>query len=407
MRLRWIVLLLPAMTLAWPAAGADANDRTLAGGKLGFDLRYRHENVEQDGKPLAADANTLRMRINWASGEIGGFSGFLELDHNEALGGQDYDDTRNGRTEHPVIADPEGTDLNQAWVQHEVAGKTLVRLGRQRINLDNQRFVGSSDWRQNEQTFDALRIETKVIRGVIAGYSFVDQVNRVNGPDSGTPPATLEGASHLLNLKLTSLPAGELVAYGYFLDFDDAPQLSSQTLGARYELKHEVAKGWNLKGALELARQEDAGGNPARIDANYALMDLHLLTASLDLFVGREMLSGERGDFTSTENPAFQTPLATLHKWQGWADKFLTTPPAGIEDIYLGLGVKLAGWNALAVWHDFSAEATDQRYGDELNVFVARKFAKRYEVLVKYADYDADEGFTDTRKFWVQLSASF
>ena len=73
---------------------------------------------------------------------------------------------------------------------------------------------------------------------------------------------------------------------------------------------------------------------------------------------GREVLSGESGAFTATTNPAFQTPLATLHKWQGWADKFLTTPSAGIEDVYLGFNVKFSGWNGQAVWHDFSAEAT-------------------------------------------------
>jgi hypothetical protein len=106
-------------------------------------------------------------------------------------------------------------------------------------------------------------------------------------------------------------------------------------------------------------------------------------------------------------NPAFQTPLATLHKWQGWADKFLTTPSAGIEDSYLGLNGSFAGFNGQAVWHDFKAEATSLDYGTELDLSVSRKFAKRYEVLVKYADYSADGLFTDTRKFWLRFGAAF
>ena len=134
---------------------------------------------------------------------------------------------------------------------------------------------------------------------------------------------------------------------------------------------------------------------------------MHLQSANIDLFVGQEILSGERGTFAGTDNPAFQTPLATLHKWQGWADKFLTTPPAGMDDRYLGFTAKLAGWNLHAIWHDFSADATNLHYGTEIDLAVRREIAERYDVLLKYAKYAADEGFTDTRKFWVQFGATF
>jgi len=400
-------MLLPMLMLALPAAGDDVFDRLIGGGNVDFDVRYRYESVEQDGKPLTAGANTLRMRLDLASGEVSGFSGFLELDHNEALGGQHYDDTRNGLTDYPVVADPEGTDLNQAYVQYLGAHETLVRVGRQRLNIDNQRFVGSSDWRQNEQTFDALRIETKRLQGATLGYIFVNRVERVFGPDSGTPPATLASSSHFLNLKLTSLPVGAIVAYGYFLDFEAAPQFSSDSIGARYDGKWKLNERWTLGWGLEFARQQDAGENPANIDAHYGLLDLHLQTTSIDLFVGQETLSGERGTFAATDNPAFQTPLATLHKWQGWADKFLTTPSEGIADRYVGVGAKLAGWSLQAAWHDFSADAAEMHYGREIEMAVRRKFAERFDLLFKYADYAADEGFTDTRKLWVQFSASF
>jgi hypothetical protein len=59
------------------------------------------------------------------------------------------------------------------------------------------------------------------------------------------------------------------------------------------------------------------------------------------------------------------------------------------------------------VWHDFGAEATGLHYGSEIDLLVAGTIAKRLEVLLKYADYRADEGFTDTRKFWAQLGMSF
>jgi Alginate export len=400
-------LLLPLVALAAaPAAGAGL-ETLVSDGKAALDLRYRYESVRQDDKPSTAGANTLRLRLNLASGVVNGFSALTEFDHVQVIGTEHHDDTRNGLVNYPVVADPEGTDLNQAWLQYAGPKGTWLRLGRQRISLDGERFVGAVGWRQNEQTYDAVRIETKALPGTVVNYAYVDRVHRVFGPDSGTPPASLDGASHLLNAKFTSLPVGALTIYGYRLDFSDAPQLSSDTFGARYDGTRALGDKLNFGWALEYARQEDAGDNAAQIDAFYSLVELRLQTSAAGFTAGREVLSGEDGTFTPTTNPAFQTPLATLHKWQGWADKFLTTPSAGIEDVYLGFNVKFAGWNGQAVWHDFSAEATGLDYGTEIDLSISRKFANRYEVLVKYADYNADDLFTDTAKFWLQLGAAF
>ena len=400
-------LLLALISLLPAAAGAEGLGMLVSDGKAGLDLRYRYESVEQDDKPATAGANTLRLRLNLATGVVNGLSAFTEFDHVQALGGEHHDDTRNGLMDYPVVADPEGTDLNQAWLQYAGPKETLLRFGRQRILFDGERFVGGVGWRQNEQTYDAFRVETKALDGTVLNYAYVDRVHRVFGPDSGTPTASFDGASHLLNIKLTSLPVGALTLYGYHLDFDNAPQLSSDTLGARHDGTRALGDGWSLGWALEYARQQDAGANPAHIDASYQLIELSLKAASVGFTVGREVLSGESGTFTAPTNPAFQTPLATLHKWQGWADKFLTTPSAGIEDVYIGVNLKLAGWIGQATWHDFSAEATGLDYGTELDLSVARKFADRYELLVKYADYSADGLFTDTAKFWLQLGAAF
>jgi hypothetical protein len=396
------------MMLAFAAPAAGEGLATLVSdGKAALELRYRFENVEQSDKPSTAGANTFRLRLNLASGVVGGFSGFAEFDHVQVVGSEHYDNTRNGLTRYPVVADPEGTDLNQAFLQYAGPAGTTVRLGRQRIRLDGERFIGSVGWRQNEQTFDAFSLETKALPGVTATYAYIDEVRRVFGPDSGAPPETFDSASHVLNLKLARLPIGALTFYGYHLDFDDAPQLSADTYGARYDGSHALGEKLKFGWAMEYALQRDAGENQARIDADYSLIEFGLKGSAAGVIGGREVLSGERGSFTPTTNPAFQTPLATLHKWQGWADKFLTTPSAGIEDLYVGLNGSVAGWNGQAVWHDFSAEATGQDYGTELDLSVSRKFAERYELLVKYADYSARGLFTDTRKLWLQLSAAF
>jgi hypothetical protein len=400
-------LLFSFLALAASQAVGDGLDTWISGAKAGLELRYRFESVEQADKPSTAGANTLRLRLNLATAFVNGFSAFAEADHVQALGGEHHDDTRNGLNAYPVVADPEGSDLNQAWLQYEGAPGTWLRLGRQRISLDGERFIGSVGWRQNEQTYDALRIETKALTGAAVNYIYVDRVRRVFGPDRGAPSEELDGASHLLNVKLHALPVGAITLYGYALDFDDAPQFSSNTVGARYDGSRAIGEAWQFGWALEYARQRDAGANPAHVDAYYNLVELGLGHGSAGFTAGRELLSGESGTFTAATNPAFQTPLATLHKWQGWADKFLTTPPAGIEDLYIGIQTKLVGWIGQAVWHVFSAEATGLDYGTELNLSLSRKFAERYELLIKYADYDADELSVDTRKIWLQLSAAF
>lgn len=49
-----------------------------------------------------------------------------------------------------------------------------------------------------------------------------------------------------------------------------------------------------------------------------------------------------------------------LHAFNGWADRFLTTPANGLEDTNL----KLLGTKLAVAAHDFKAEAPDEDYGN-------------------------------------------
>ena len=64
----------------------------------------------------------------------------------------------------------------------------------------------------------------------------------------------------------------------------------------------------------------------------YWHLDAGAVVGIYDFGVGWEVLGG---DDSTVLNEAFQTPLATLHAFQGWADVFLSTPAAGIDDKYL------------------------------------------------------------------------
>jgi hypothetical protein len=132
--------------------------------------------------------------------------------------------------------------------------------------------------------------------------------------------------------------------------------------------------------------------------------------------LGYEVLGGNNPAKVAAGTPGFQTPLATLHTFQGWADMFLTTPTPGIEDFYVGGSATFGALTAQVIYHDFQTEATAaySSYGNEWDASVGYKFGARYEALLKYATYNADSDVPatltqslDTTKTWVQLVATF
>ena len=357
--------------------------------KLSF--RFRHEGVDQDGKPEDANANTVRTRLSWTSGVVNNFSAKFEFDDVRSLGDDDFNSTANGNGLYPVVADPEGSELNQAYIQYKDQGFTAI-VGRQGIKLDDQRFVGTVGWRQNEQTYDAVRLKYKA-KSAQFDYSYIDNVNRIFGPDGDK--ANLKGGSHLMNAKFPISEGHSLTAFDYYLDFDKAAALSSNTYGLRYTGKFDP-----VKITASYARQSDAGSNPVSYDADYWLLDASGKVGNIKWKIGQETLCSDNGV------KAFNTPLATLHKFQGFADKFLGTPANGIEDRYIGFGTKLSGVALNISYHQLDSENSGDDLGSEWNASAAYKFNKHVKALVKYADYSADSHASDTQKIWLQLMVS-
>ncbi len=403
---RLIVFSTTFLLVSTPFASADdkggSEADTRGEGHLIF--RYRFENVDQDGFSKDAVASILRTRLNYRTRPYGGISFFAELDDLTYVGDDDFNNTRNGRTNFPVVADPDGTDVNQMFFDYKTAN-TLFKLGRQRINLDNQRFVGGVGWRQNEQTYDSFRLTNSGKFDKDSSwnldYMFVENVSRIFGPDKGTPPNKLDSQTHLANLRFKSTPLGSLTAYGYFMDLKDAPALSNRTIGVRYSSSLDAGS-FKVPFIFEYATQDDYGDNPVSYSANYYFAQVGLKAKPGTFLVAYEVMEG-----ASTAGKSFRTPLATLHAFQGWADKFLSTPAGGIEDFYVGLRHKRGKHSLTVTWHDFNSESGSVDYGTELDAAWGYKISKHYSVLLKAAFYDAQNFSTDTNKIWVMFSASF
>ena len=410
------ILLLAAAGLAGVAMAADPAPATtgapatpatfvdaMTGGKAHLEFRYRLETVDQD--PFADDAvaSTLRSRLNYQTGEWNHLSAFLEADNVTVLGNDTYNSTVNGVTDRPVVADPEYTEANQAYLQLKLGTFTGIG-GRQRIVLDNQRFIGNVGWRQNEQTYDALTLKSSALTKTQLHYSYIANVNRITGPDEGSQPANYHGATHALNGKVDLGALGAVTGFAYLLDFKNAPALSSSTYGVHWAGTYKVSDATKLNWLASYASQGDYADNPNDYSTDYYLLEGGATLGKFGLKAGYEVLGGD-----DQPNHAFQTPLATLHAFQGWADKFLTTPRGGVEDLYLGATANMGPVALQLVWHDFQAEAFSQDYGSEWDASAAYKFGarKNYEGLLKFADYQADGFATDTTKLWLQFSAAF
>ncbi len=400
-------LAIALLCLSTPLVAAEDLSNLLTEGKAIVDARYRYEHVDQGNALKHANAQTLRTRVGFQSGKWYGLSALIEADNVSRLGDAAYNSTRNGQSgDYAVVADPDGSEINQALLRYDHALGSAV-VGRQRINLDNQRFVGGVAWRQNEQTYDGVLGQLKPLDGLTLSYAYIDNINSIFGPgdnrfDNASNPANIEGHSHLLNAQYLAMPELTVTAYQYRLGLDNllAGNQSSQTSGLR--LNGAIA---GVSYALEYAQQQDYADNPLDLDSDYYLAELGYTFKGVALKAGYEVLGGDAGP----GNRAFQTPLATKHAFQGWADTFLLTPADGVEDAYVGAVISLLGGNLQAWYHDFRAERGSSQYGEEIDLAYAHAIpgVKGLTGLVKYASYDADDYQVDTDKIWLQAQYSY
>jgi hypothetical protein len=371
-----------------------------------IDARLRYENVDQPA--LDADGLTFRLRVG-AEAKLGRFSFLAEAEGTAALV-----DNYNAfpfalpgegqwRPEHSVIADPLNVELNRLQLQYKTDDSSLT-LGRQRINLDDQRWVGSVGWRQNEQTFDAIRGETKLGPAAI-DVTYAIKQRTIFGSDAG-PRTALDGHFLFASVSTKVGPVqGKLFAYLLDYEEDFFFANSSQTYGLALSTNVPVSDKVKISLRASYARQSDYAQNPFSYGADYWSLEAGTTLGGFALTAGWEKLGSDEGR-------ALQTPMATLHKFNGWGDVFLTTPPNGLQDAYLSVsrkfdGVKaLPGLNAVVAFHQFDSDIDNIEYGTEWDASLGFKIG-RLGILAKFADYRARDFGADTRKFWLQAEWVF
>ncbi len=362
--------------------------------------RLRYEFADIDGfEP--SHAMTFRIRPALRLREWHGISALLEGELTEPL----IDDFHGGAAgvepfdpSNSAIADPRNAEINQAYLQFGWNDWTL-RLGRQRIVLGDAAFVGNVGWRQNEQTYDAVRFDWEAAGDLTLTYVMMQRVHRIFGAEAEGLASDVPADVHLLDATWRGLEGTTITGYAYLMDFGGGAPVrgwDNDSLGLAVE---RTIGGCRLRG--ELALQWEAG--PA--DAGEALY-LHV---SGSRTIGRHTVS------TGLEHldDGFQTPLATLHAFNGFADAFVAARTAGthggLTDMYLSHAVELPDEIKLTlIGHMFGDNGIGTGAGYGLDAVLLKSFSGGASVTAKLGTFKSkDPRFRTTLRASVQLDLGF
>lgn len=360
-------------------------------GKPLINMRIRYENVDQKNALLEADALTIRTRVGYETPEFNNFKAYAEIENVVDIM-DDYNSTRNGKSQYSVVADPDETEINQAFLSYKGLPNTEIKAGRQRIKLDNSRFIGNVGWRQLEQTYDAILIKNSSIPDTVVHYIYIKGAKNINSYD-----IDLDG--YILNISYIGCSFGTLTGYGYILDMDDAPITSQETFGLRFSGGKQLSN-MKILYTAEYAKQGDYEEGNNGIDSDYIFLEIGMNINPVTVKLGYENLG-------SDSFSGFETPLATKHAFNGWADQFLGTPSIGLEDTFISINANIHGINFTGVYHDFSSDQGNIDYGTEIDFSAVKKFGKHYSAGLKYADYNTDGFGVDTDKLWVWMEIKY
>jgi hypothetical protein len=405
----------------------------IAQGKAVIDLRARYETVTDASKTLDANAGTMRAKLGYDTGYWNNFQFGFDFDQIWSIGGATYNSTRNGKTLYPTVADPAMTTLNRLQLTYASDFDTKFTIGRQRLLIGNQRFVGNAGWRQHEQTFDSLSAVNNSIDDLTLTYAYLYRVNRIGGPalpmPSNTAPAATGQAnyfksdSHVMDAVYIGFDGLRLEAYSFLLDLSApgyatlaaqqtaANKMSTATYGGRADYNFSLDTDLSAKLTGEFAHQTNYAKNPLSYGLNYWLGEASATYSGFTALAGYEVLSGNG-------TIGFSTPLATLHIFNGWADMFLTTPVNGLKDLYFK-GVytmpadflEMKALTGTVYYHTYSTDFLGKGIGSEWDMQAELLVDNNASFLAKYADYQGSNvafgGFPDKSIFWLQAAYKY
>jgi hypothetical protein len=406
----------------------------LSNSKFNGEVKARYESVDVESVARAnANAYTVRLMLGLETTLLGIDGLTMKVDGTtvQTIGGTKYDSdplSGLGDASYEIVADPEQSRFTQGYLQYKL-GATTAKIGRQLVNLDNQRFIGSVDWRQMPMSLDAVSVANTSIPGLNLYGAYVYSYDAI------FDRATQDSKSVILNGSYKVNDMLKITVYDYMLsleNFSAIPTSTTANLAADtygLSLTGDIPAGpLKISYHGEYAEQTDSTFKTTSTnikgqnDASYYNIEATASMMGVSMGAGQELLSGTTDEGMGTDGKTkFQTPLATLHKFNGTADMFLTTPTGGLLDTYASVGYGAAGLGkALATYHTFETDVAmggKSDLGSELDLQYSNAIPgiKGLNGLLKAAFYkggDVNTGATsnytiDKEVVWVELDYKF
>jgi len=347
----------------------------------GFEYKHRDDNTSP-GQQFS-----VRTRVGYRTDTLFNTAAYVQL-HNVSNVMEQYSFTRNGKTYgnlgRDVIADPDGSRFQQAYLDFTWVPDTLIRIGRQDIILDDARLMGDIDWRLNGQSFDAVSITNTSLQDITLYAAYVQKVNTIfldsldldgfylfNAAYSGIKNHTISLHTYLLDTESTADSARDSATYGF--------RIAGNTAPFNYYLDYSHQS--------DFADGKDHSANMLNLYVAGKINDMFTLGA------GYSYISGQDG----SDRP-FDTLFSTAHKFNGFADQFLGTNGGnlrdGLHDYYVQATTQAFGAKLVLAYHYFDTtedDFFDGTYGDEFNALLIKPLADNLNFIVKYANFMQDD----------------
>ncbi len=375
---------------------------SIAHGRLLLEVRPRYARITETAKPEATDAWTVRTMLGWQTAPFHDFRLTAQYIHTSIVGPKYMNDdpARIPTSAYPLLPDPANHSINQLFVDYSGVPATRLRVGRQILRIDDQRFISDVDFRQTPQVFDGATIVNTSLPGIeiqLGEYrrmhTVLDRTNKLR--------------LHILHAAWNPAPDHTLAAYGYW---HDQAATGSQTgfsnnaqriNGAHAEGGFSLNDTWRWTYYLAYARQNRINRGDARINADYTRIGAGFSTSMSGVRIDHEVKGSNRGVY------GFQTPLTDFYAFNGWALQYTSTPREGLRDTWFTARHQIDKLEFFMEVHRFRSDFGGLMLGRELDVGLTYPVLNNLEIKLQHAQFKAGSGAratNDVDKTWLAFT---
>ncbi|MEM0517129.1 alginate export family protein [Aequorivita flava] len=301
------------------------------------------------------------------------------------------------------VADENGFSLHQAWGEFVLVSDLSLKIGRQEIVYDDQRFLGNVGWAQQGRSHDAAVFKyepTAVKLHVGAAYNQDAEALTGNILTKNTYKSLQYAWFHKdwknLNASFLFLNNG----LQFIDEIEPAKNETRYSQTAGLHLKTAIAN-FNFNSNLYYQFGKDVLNNSLEAYL-ISLEALYSANENLNVGLGGELLSGnDYGSPANGKNKAFNPLYGTNHKFNGYMDYFYVgnhLNTVGLVDLYGNVKYNLSTKSKLQIaFHQFFSAADlknndSKNLGFEIDLVTSFKLSEFTNIQAGYSQFFTSNG---------------